>query len=252
MLIGAAGLVCLVLAFGDWFRVSGHRIFLPFIVFRHTVPGFAGIRAVARFTTAAELAVALFAAVGIDALLRRGRGAARLALTIGLAAIVIAESSVNLAYVRVPTTKDDGGVQSALEARPKGVVLELPISSAVHPMWPFVETPRQLLAINDGYPRVNGYSGFQPKGFDEEVATLSNFPAPDALFEARRLGVRYVVLRTQLVGPLSPAVLNATVGQDGVGLYTPRTARSMIDRLGSAAAHVTPLPGAYLVELAKS
>jgi hypothetical protein len=57
LLVTLAGLACLVLAFGDWTRIGGHRIFLPFVVFRHFVPGFAGIRAVARLALGFELAL---------------------------------------------------------------------------------------------------------------------------------------------------------------------------------------------------
>jgi hypothetical protein len=252
MLVSVAGVTCLVLSFGDWFRVGGHRVFLPFVAFRHLVPGFAGIRAVSRLALAAELALVLCAAVGVDALLARWRGSTRVLVAVGLAGLVCAEAALGLYFVRVPTSRDDGGVDVALRARPNGVVVELPISGITRGvLWPFVEAPRQLLALRDGKPRVNGYSGFEPKGFDEETATLDTFPSPAALAEARRLGVRYVVLRTNLVGTLSPGGLTPTLAADGAGRYSDATARSMLDRLPPGVAReVVRLPGAYLVVLA--
>jgi hypothetical protein len=253
MLVSVAGATCLVLSFGDWFRFRGHRVFLPFVAFRHLVPGFAGIRAVSRLALAAELALVLCAAVGIDALLARWRGPVRVLVALVLAGLVCAEAALGLYFVRVPTSRDDGGVDVALRARPHGVVVELPILGITRGvLWPFVEAPRQFVALRDGNPRVNGYSGFEPKGFDEESATLNTFPSAGALAEARRLDVRYVVLRTSLVGTLTPGSLTSTLDTDGAGRYSDATARTMIDRLPAGAAReVVRLPGAYLIELAK-
>ncbi len=252
MLVSVAGATCLVLSFGDWFRFRGHRVFLPFVAFRHFVPGFAGIRSPARLALAAELALVLCAAVGVDALLARLRGRTRVLVAAVLAGLVCAEAALGLYMVRVPTSRDDGGVDVALRARPRGVVLELPISGIARGvLWPYVEAPRQLLALRDGNPRVNGYSGFEPKGFDEEAATLDTFPSAAALAEARRLDVRYVVLRTKLIGTPSPRSLTSTLAADRAGRYSDATARSMLDRLPAGVARdVVRLPGAYLVELA--
>jgi hypothetical protein len=253
LLLCIAGVVCLVLSFGDWFRVHGHRVFLPFIFLRHGVPGFAGIRAVARLELAAQLALVLLAALAIDALLGkiRNRGAA-LAVTAVLALLVCAETAIGLTFVRVPTQADDGGFSAALRARPRGVVAELPINSvATGPDWPYAESPRQLLALHDSDPRVNGYSGFQPKGFDAVAAALDDFPSPTAIAEARKLGVRYIVLRTQIPGVLTPPVSALPqLGKDGALAYTPATARAMLARLpADAVSDVTALPGGYLVTL---
>ena len=145
MLVSVAGATCLVLSFGDWFRFRGHRVFLPFVVFRHLVPGFAGIRAVSRLALAAELALVLCAAVGIDALLARWRGPVRVLVALALAGLVCAEAALGLFFVRVPTSRDDGGVDVALRARPHGVVVELPISGITRGVvWPFVEAPRRI------------------------------------------------------------------------------------------------------------
>ena len=253
MLVSVAGATCLVLSFGDWFRFHGHRVFLPFVVFRHLVPGFAGIRAVSRLALAAELALVLCAAVGVDVFLARLRGRTGVLVAVALAGVVCAEAALGLYFVRVPTSPDDGGVDVALRARAHGVVMELPISGIARGvLWPYVEAPRQLLAVRDGDPRVNGYSGFEPKGFDDEAAKLNAFPEPVALAEARRLDVRYVVLRTSLVGTLTPGGLTSTLDADGASRYSEATARSLIARLPPGAARaVVRLRGAYLVELAK-
>ncbi|HWS46337.1 MAG TPA: hypothetical protein VN636_10780, partial [Acidimicrobiia bacterium] len=253
LLVAIAAGVLLVLAIGDWVHFGHQRIFMPFVVFRHLVPGFAGIRAVARLALAFELALCLFAAVGLDALLVHLRRNARALVVVGAAGLVIAESVIALTYVRVPTSASDGGVDTALRARPRGVVVELPISSSASgASWPFAEMPRQLLALRDHDPRVNGYSGFQPKNYDALAASLDAFPDPDALSTLRRLGVRYVILRTALVGELTPRVEVAQVGKDGAGRYDPATVARILAAIppGTTRPPVT-VPGGVLLDLAK-
>jgi hypothetical protein len=249
-LLLAVGAVSIVLAVGDQVAVFHHVVTMPFHFLRRFVPGFAGIRATARLALGGQLALALLAAVGIDALVQQRRAAARVALTAALAGFVLLEAAAPVGTVRVPTAADDGGVAQALRARPRGPVVELPIYSMTSGLpWPYVEAPRQLEALRDGRPRVNGYSGFQPKNFDQVRAKLDGFPDPSALYEARRLGVRYIVLRTKLIGP-TPAYLVPFLGPPGVGRYSDATARNMLEQLPrDAVVRVDHLPGAYLIEL---
>jgi hypothetical protein len=252
VILGGTGVLVTTFAFGDWFRIDGRRVWLPFALLRHGVPGFAGIRAVSRFAILGELALALFAAVGFDRISQRVRPARGAPLTGALVVLVVIESAIGIQFVRVPTSRDDGGVDIALRRAPRGVVLELPILSAVSggPEWAFVETPRQLAAIRDGDPRVNGYSGFQPAGFDERARVLNHFPGPVALAQARALGVRYVILRTKLVGTITPRSYTRELDADRVGRFTDATARRMLKSIPpGATTGVEKLPGGYLVKL---
>jgi len=192
----------------------------------------------------------LFAAVGIDAVLRRLRRGYRVPVALALAAFVCIESAMALSYVRVPTSRDDGGIDAALERRPAGAVVELPIASnGTGRIWPYAEAPRQLLALRDGHPRVNGYSGFQPADYDTVARDFNDFPSPTALYEARRLGVRYIVLRTRVVG--GPLRGLPQLGADGGGRYTAATAQDMLRRLPPGIAQrIDHLPGGYLIALA--
>jgi hypothetical protein len=225
---------------------------LPFALLRHGVPGFAGIRAVSRFAILGELALALFAAVGIDHVIQRFVPTRRLLVVGVLTAFVLIESVTGLQFVRVPTSRDDGGVDVALRRLPRGVVLELPVVSSADgaQAWAFVEAPRELVAVHDGDPRVNGYSGFEPTGFNKRAHTLNGFPSPAALAQARALGVRYVVLRTELVGSITPASSAKKIDVDGVGRYSDATAQRILRALPpGVAARVHKLTGGYLIEL---
>jgi hypothetical protein len=100
--------------------------------------------------------------------------------------------------------------------------------------------------------RVNGYSGFQPPNFDQRVATLDHFPAPDAIDEARRIGVRYVLVRTSLPSTSLPTIVEHLLDTDSVGLYTNTHAQAIIANLPTGfATNITKLPGGYLIDLKK-
>jgi hypothetical protein len=244
-----AGAVATVLAFGDWIVVAGQRVWLPFAVFRHVVPGFAGIRAESRLWLGGALALALVAAVGLDRILMHRTRSSRVVIACVVFAFVVAESATTIQFVQVPTSGDDGGVDTALRRLPHGVVVELPMPYTGTD-WAYVEAARQLAATHDPDTRVNGYSGFQPAGYVAQAQLLNRFPAREAVARARALGVRYIVLRTHLVGPSTPADVGDHLQTDGVGRYRDDTARRMIAELQPTdVARVTALRGGYLVEL---
>jgi hypothetical protein len=172
-------------------------------------------------------------------------------VTVALAGIVCAEGFAGVGLTGVPTAADDFGVDRVLRAHPTGVVLELPMLSAARgaQYWAYVEMPRQFEALRDNDRRINGYSGFQPALFDNLATVLNRFPSRDALAEAHRRGVRYVVLRTRIVGHAPPSV--RYVLRNGVGNYSEGTARDMIRRLPHDSIRtIEHVAGGYVIELA--
>ena len=249
-LIALAGAILLLLAFGDWQTIAGHRIALPYQLLRH-VPGFSELRAVSRLALGTQLAVALLAAVGLDAFVFRRARSWRMPATIALAGIICAEAFAGVGLTTVPTAADDYGINRVLRAHPTGVVLELPILSGARgaQFWAYVEMPRIFEALHDDDPRVNGYAGFQPPNFDNVATVLNRFPSADALTQARRLGVRYVVLRTRIIGDAPTSV--RYVLRKGAGNYTDAAANQMIRDLPPGTARsVERAPGGYVIELA--
>jgi hypothetical protein len=250
MLASLGGAILIVLAFGDWQIVAGYRITLPYSLARDALPSLSELRALTRFALGAQLAVALLAAVGVDALLRHGSRFWRTVGTIALAAIVCGDAITGIELTTVPTARDDYGIDRVLRAHPTGVVLELPMQTADRGSgrWAFVEAPRQLEALRDHDPRVNGYSGFEPPSIEHLATSLDLFPAPIALAAARRVGVRYVVVRTKLVGGAPGSV--RYVLRDGSGNYTDAAARQIVQELPPSAARVVAhVAGGYVIEL---
>jgi hypothetical protein len=251
LLVCLAGAVLVLFAFGDYTVIHGHHVTLVYGYVRDVLPGFSGLRALTRLALGAQLAIALLAAVGVDALLFGRSLSWRIVGTVALAGIVCAEGSTGIELSTVPTARDDNGFVQVLRALPRGTVAELPIESAGSGAgpWAYVEMPRQLEALRDHDPRVNGYSGFEPSGFDSVAKSLNDFPSHTALAEARALGVRYVLLRTELVGD-TPGSIRYVLGRSGAGRYTDAVARSMVDHLPRGAGRVVGhVSGGWVIEL---
>lgn len=222
----AVASVCgFVLSFGDGF--AGYRLA------ERIVPGLDGVRVTTRFAVLAHLGVAGLAAIGAR---RLGRIGAALAVV-----VVLAES-----WPRPQTTPVPRGevvaVNQALDRRPQGLTVELPFGNPGNPgPYVYTEPARMVASTHDWHDRVNGYSGFLPKGYGELAAALASFPSEAAWDRIDELGVRYLVLRTASAGPDLGA---------GVTHYDARTAASIVrglppERVRRATRH----GGGWLVEL---
>jgi hypothetical protein len=245
-----AGVVLLVLSAGDRIAIAGHHVAMPYQLLRALVPPFDGVRGTARFAMGWQLGLTALAVVGAGALVARAgvRRGAWVCAALGL--VVLAESAVEVPLVRLPDDAAWTAVDHELDDRPDGLVVELPMSQqAALATWAWVESPRQYLARIDDHPRVNGYSGFEPPGFAAIVNTLNTFPAPDALALADELGVRYVVIRTDLVGWYPPE-MEAVLDVDGVGRWDPDLVEGRLAALDpDRVASVGQFGAAWLVEL---
>jgi len=250
ILLVPTALLLLVLAFGDALHVHGVKLWMPYSLL-HDAPGFSGIRATARFVAFPLLVLALFAAVGLGSLLAHVR---QFWIRAGIVAAVIivigAESMVAVAFTEPPHDRASRAVNRALAAREPGPVVELPVGSPDDGWpWAYIETPRQYLARIDGDPRISGYSGFAPPGFEATAATLESFPSDAAFDRLDDLGVRYVVLRTGVPNGLTAAQAEG-VGLDGVGVYSDAHARAIVDALPpDRVARVDQYGDAWLIEL---
>ncbi len=87
-----------------------------------------------------------------------------------------------------------------------------------------------LFSTIDWHPRVNGYSGYVPPGYAEDIDVLNTFPSPVSVERMRQLGVRYAVLHL------------------GSGQYTPQQVADIVAALppGSTA---RPYGDAWLVDI---
>ena len=247
--LAAAGGVLLVLSFGSWMTVGGHRIPLPYAALG-SLPGLAGIRVPARFTVVPMLVVALLAGLGLASILRRCGRVVVAVVCVAITGAMLLESAIRVETVPIEPTADGAAVNHELSRRPDGVVLELPaLSQASGAAWTFVEAPREVASTIDWKPRVNGVSGFEPgPGFGALVATLNRFPAPVSWPVLDRMRVRYVVLRLTI--PVDIGERRAEYERPGVGVLSDAEAHGIIASLpADRVRSVARVGSAYLIEL---
>jgi hypothetical protein len=195
----AAGLAGLLVALGhDVAGLTG-----PYELLHEHTPGFAGLRVSSRFAAVTVLALGCLAAVGYTGVVRRlPRTRARVAFGVVALGYLVAELAIPVRWTRLETGDAVLAVYRALDRRAPGAVVELPvIDPADGARWASTEARRMLYATTDWHPRVNGYSGFVPPGYDLDAETLNTFPDPCALALARRLDVRWIVLHRPAAEP---------------------------------------------------
>ena len=208
--LAAAGFVSLVLAKGS----SGFGPFAPFTLLHAHLPGFGAIRATSRLAVPALLAGAVVAAVGYAAVTGRllERRGLRAAAIVTCTALMVVDLSAARRWAPLDTSPDHLAVYRALEDRPPGPVLELPMADprAAPVAYAFQEAPRLVYSTVDWNPRVNGYSGAVPPGYTEDLDVYTRFPETASIDRLRSNGVRYVILRVGVENGF-PAMTEAEV-----------------------------------------
>ena len=159
----------------------------PYELLYEYAPGFDSSRTPGRINTLTSLALALLAAGGAGALLRRVRRP-RLAAAIGagLVAVVLLEYADLHGPAHPTVPRQPAGARDLPEPQ-----LHLPMSR--------VGNRRYVLWSTDGFPSlVNGRASFDPALTSEIAYDVRNFPDRASVARLRALGVRTVVVHPQL------------------------------------------------------
>ncbi len=186
VLLAGAVVVLVLCALGTAGPAGGRWSYL--LVYEH-LPGYQGVRTPSRLVTTAWLGLALLAAHGVAVLTRllpAPAVAARLALAVGLTAVVLLEG------VDTAPASPVRPVPGLRLAELPGLVMVLPSEDSVD--------QDVMRWSTDGFPRVvNGVSGFTPTDQARLRLAASRLPAPEAVEELRASGVRTLVLLSGLV-----------------------------------------------------
>ncbi len=164
------------------------------------------LRAPARFAVVVLLAVAMLAALTVAAIARSERlpRLARRAILGAIPILLALEYSVAIPVAPVAWGANLPPGYAWLRTAPPGPVVEIPTD--VVPA-----TRYALYSTVDGHPRLNGWSGFYPKG---TPPVDPRFVAPDRfetwLADCRSLGARYLVVHERETDPaLLPVIARA-------------------------------------------
>jgi hypothetical protein len=176
------GVVTVALSFGP--------AFAPYRWLYKVFPLLAGIRGAVRFAEIALVAIAMLAAFGLSAVMRRV--GPRWAVAVGIVTITVANFEALRApfpyepYQGIPAIYD-----KLAKAGNRAVVVSFPFynSSQFH-----LNADFMLASTRFWKPMLNGYSGFKPPSFYRAVDALANFPDPASIQYLRDLGVTHVVV----------------------------------------------------------
>ena len=202
-------LVALVMSFDMSLGLSGH---IYRFLYEH-VPLYQGLRALARLGIFVVFFLAALAAYGYVALAELLPSKARLALAVGLCALLLLEYRVRPLEL-VPYPNSPPPLYAWLSRQPRGVVAELPMRASG---LPGSDPAYSYLSTFHWMPIVNGYSGFYPASYLGRLEDLAAFPDEKSITRLRADGVRYVVVHLIEIAPAGrEAVLDAL--RNGFGL----------------------------------
>lgn len=189
-------------------------------------------RAVARFAIIVGFGVAILAAFGADALLRKTPKAMQGWVGAALIALLFVEYSNRGIPLVSGVSATPADVYRVLNDAQEGAIVELPLPDMdVAPRPPGFDPYYQAWSVWHWRPLVNGYSGFTPAAYEQFAADLKGFPDDRSVTALRALGVRYVLVHQAFYPPAdyaglavklatSPALRLLGTYQDPVGSAT--------------------------------
>ncbi len=192
-----------------------------------SLPGFASMRAPARFALGVVFATAVLAGLGLHAIQTRSRAGNAITAVAVAAAVVLTWLDFgfldrSFARLRLPTGSSVPPVYRALANLEPGPVLEIPAGLERGIRQQRVESLYVFLSTYHWQPILNGFTGYVPPSTAELMRIVQALPDRRALRALQRLsGVRYVVVHDDR---LRPAELRRW--------ETPR-GLTLIDRFGS-------------------
>jgi hypothetical protein len=180
-----AYLIALVIAFEMSLGLHG---FSYRFLYEH-VPLYAGLRAPARLGIFAIMFLSVLAAIGYTAVRDVVPAAARRVLAVLIPSVLLVEYSVKpLDLVPYPNTPPP--LYEFVARLPPGVVAEFPLPEAL----PGPEPRYMYMSTFHWKPLINGYSGFYPPSYLNQLRRLQPFPDAFTVGALQRTGVSYVIV----------------------------------------------------------
>ena len=172
-----------------------------------------GFRAMGRFGMIVGCTVAVLAALGTQAILRRvpfGPRMRRAFIPI-LIAMMLVEYSNRPLPLSQPVNADPPDVYRVLQRAEPGPIVELPLPTLNDSLgW---EPYYQAWSVWHWRPLLNGYSGFYASGYAETLRALADFPDPRSIAALRDRHVRYVIIHRIFYPPAKYTALALKIAQ---------------------------------------
>jgi len=208
--LALAALAFAVLSLG--FHLGSGAWLYPYRWLYELLPGWQGIRVPGRLHTLTTLCLALLAAAGAQALVRRAQARAgplaAAGVTVALCAAILAEG---WGFADHPVV----GLAPPGQRDAPQPALHLPTDAA--------SNRRYVLWSTAGFPRlVNGRAGFLPRQFEELQRVTTTFPDARSSAYLRRLGVRSVTVHLNRTARGTPLARASSASLRGLGLERQR------------------------------
>ena len=195
-------LVGVVFSLGPYLTVAGHHtaVPLPYLIPYWLIPGFASMRAVARFAFVAHVGVVLLAAHGLTVLLARVVGARRTWRHVLIAALFVAvliEGSRGLRPATIQTPDTLPEYVEWLRGRGAGVLLEIPFGEEDHVQHLIRQAGAMYRSLFHRHALANGYASFIPPQAHELMEQARRLPEARALHYMRQWGITHLVVHPE-------------------------------------------------------
>ena len=201
-----AGSVALVFSLGPALQYSGQPQgpMLPYAFAYHLVPGIKALRFPNRFAIGLQLALCVFAAVGLCGIQRWlrdlfGARAGSLIAALAVALILFESYASPIKMTPVPPEDEIPQVYRKLERMPdRGALLDLTPEFYTSRDLP-VDSVAMYTQTIHRKPMYNGFSGFVPLAHRSYRLVLQEFPSPLSVAVMQHLGIRYVLIHRDLL-----------------------------------------------------
>lgn len=190
------GLVSLILSFGPAFHIFRDTVHvgpipaipMPYLIFYYLVPGFAGFRTASRWLILAGFSFLIAAVLYLSKRIS-------LAWVIVICLIVLWEIKTPMTLYAVPSRKDFPPEAVWLSKNYVGEpMIQFPINAWFDQPGVRNETLKMYYSTIHWHPMFNGYSGFSPTEWENQVKYLQNeFPSNDSVSLLKKLKIKLIL-----------------------------------------------------------
>ncbi len=198
------GLLGLILSFGPALHFnrqtihSPFPIILPYALFYYIIPGFNGLRNSERFEVMFIFCLAILIGIFLDRVFKKIDNRKRVISYAFIIALIVLEFNFPQNFYPILQRKDFPKVYSYLNTTPKdSAYITMPIYNWNSPDSQ-IELQREYYSTQSFRKAVNGYSGFSPASWQEDVLYLfNNFPKSESVSKIKKMGVNYIVVNKE-------------------------------------------------------
>lgn len=196
-----------ILSLGPYLQLTKHSqstIPLPYLLAYYLIPGFKSMRAPQRWSHLLLFGFSILSGLLLSRLFKHFKPISQKLITIFIITVVILEIKLPLFSQPVSTSNQIPAVYHWLNQQPPSIVLEIPAQSWVMKL-SNIEITRlhyHSFILGAEHKFVNGFSGFTPPVWMDNMTVLRKFPQQKALTAINNLQVDTIIFHHQDIAEL--------------------------------------------------